>query len=385
MNTEKNVIKLAVISVAVAIALSACGGGGGDGGSNGSNAGATQPSTPAVPPTPGSSTSVPPQTSVPAPTYASDSPSATIFSKLNAYRQALGVGLMKQDADLDKAAIAHANYGLQNVPSRAISALGHDENASLPGYTGASPVQRAQVAGAPSTEWVGEVAFSGYGPVVQTTGADCANTWLNSVYHLQGVTANSESMGVGVATTVTTPPAGQQPAMWSFCVLDMGTTTGVPAAPNLSVPTQTNSIPSSGGQQFATNLIVHAPYIDEAGVATALTLGEVPNPAPDLGAPGRPIMVRVNAAAGNTLTVSNFQLVDNTGAAVSARILVPQGAVAGSTASVTADPNNGLSPGVAFLLPLAQLKANTKYTVTFAGARDGSPISTSWSFTTGAQ
>ncbi|RDS99117.1 CAP domain-containing protein, partial [Burkholderia contaminans] len=148
---------------------------------------------------------------------------------------------MKQDADLDKAAIAHANYGLQNVPSRAISALGHDENASLPGYTGASPVQRAQVAGAPSTEWVGEVAFSGYGPVVQTTGADCANTWLNSVYHLQGVTANSESMGVGVATTVTTPPAGQQPAMWSFCVLDMGTTTGVPAPPHTSTPTQPNA------------------------------------------------------------------------------------------------------------------------------------------------
>jgi len=96
-------------------------------------------------------------------------------------------------------------------------------------------------------------------------------------------------------------------------------------------------------------------------------------------------MVRVNAAAGNTLTVSNFQLVDKTGAVVSTRILVPQSAVSGSTASVTADPNNGLSPGVAFLLPLAQLKANTKYTVTFSGARDGSPMSTSWSFTTGAQ
>jgi len=268
MNTEKNVIKLAVISIAAALALSACGGGGGDGGSNGSTAGGTQPTTPTSPSTPGGPTSIPPQTSVPAPTYPSDSPSSVMFSTLNAYRQAMGVGLMKQDTVLDKAAIAHANYGLQNVPSRAISALGHDESASLPGYTGASPVQRAQAAGAPSTEWVGEVAFGGYGPVVQTTGADCANTWLNSVYHLQGVTANSESMGVGVATTVTTPPAGQQPAMWAFCVVDMGTITGVPGAPNLGSPTQSNSIPSSGGQQFATNLVVHAPFSDETGVST---------------------------------------------------------------------------------------------------------------------
>jgi uncharacterized protein YkwD len=366
MNTEKSIINLIAISVAAAFALSACGGGGGDGGSNGSTGASTQPSTPTSPPTPGSSPSVPPQTSVPAPTYPSDSPRAALFAQLNDYRRALGVGLMKQDAALDKAANAHANYGLQNVQSRAITFLGHDENASLPGFTGAWPLQRAQAAGAPATVWVGEVITGSYGPVVQTTGTDCGSTWINSVYHLQGVTANFESMGVGITTMVTTPPAGQQPAQSAFCVVDMGATTG-------------------GGQQFATNLVVHAPYSDEAGVALALTPNEIPNPAPDLSAPGRPIMVRVNAVDKNTLTVTSFLLVDSAGATVPARILVPQSAVSGSTAAVTSDPNNMLAPGVAFLLPLAALKPSTQYTVTFAGARDGKPMSTTWSFTTGTK
>ncbi|TES96126.1 MULTISPECIES: CAP domain-containing protein [Burkholderia cepacia complex] len=384
MKTEKKIIKLVAISVVATFVLSACGGGG-DGGSNTPSTGTGQPSTPTTPPTSPSSPSVPPQTSVPAPTYPSDSPSAALFAQLNAYRQALGVGLMKQDAALDKAANAHANYGLQNVPTRAINFLGHDENASLPGFTGAWPLQRAQAAGAPAAEWVGEVISGSYGPVVQTTGTDCGSTWINSVYHLQGMTANSESMGVGVATTVTTPPAGQQPAMWAFCVVDMGTTTGVPGAPDANQASQVNSIPTSGGQQFATDLVVHAPYSNETGVALAIAPGESPNPAPDLSAPGRPIMVRVNAANNDTLTVSNFQLVDSTGAVVQARILVPQSAVSGSSAAVTADPNNMLSPGVAFLLPLAALKPSTQYTVTFAGARDGKPMSTTWSFTTGTK
>ncbi|AJW93599.1 cysteine-rich secretory family protein (plasmid) [Burkholderia gladioli] len=384
MKTEKKIITLVAISVVATFVLTACGGGG-DGGGGSASSGASQSTTPTSPPTSPSSQSVPPQTSVPASTYPSDSPSAALFAQINAYRLALGVGLMKQDAALDKAATAHASYGLQNVPNGTITFLGHDENASLPGFTGAWPLQRAQAAGAPAAEWVGEVISGSFGPVVQTTGTDCGSTWINSVYHLQGVTANSESMGVGVATTVTTPPAGQQPAMWAFCVVDMGTATGVPGAPDANQASQVNSIPTSGGQQFATDLVVHAPYSDETGVALAIAAGESPNPAPDLSAPGRPIMVRVNAANNDTLTVSSFQLVDGTGAVVPARVLVSQTAVSGSTAAVTADPNNMLSPGVAFLLPLAPLKQSTQYTATFAGARDGKPLSTTWSFTTGTK
>ncbi len=94
-------------------------------------------------------------------------------------------------------------------------------------------------------------------------------------------------------------------------------------------------------------------------------------------------MVKVNAASGNVLTVSNFQLVDNTGAQVPARILVNDKAAAASKATVQPDPK--VWQGVAFLLPLQPLKPNTTYTVTFAGERDATPMNTTWSFTTAAK
>ncbi len=119
-------------------------------------------------------------------------------------------------------------------------------------------------------------------------------------------------------------------------------------------------------------MVVHSPISNETGVRTAMA-PEAPNPASDVSAPGRPIMVRVNAEKGNTLSVAKFTLTDSSGANVAARILVPSSAQATSTAS-TADPNNLLPNGTAVLLPLAPLNANTTYTVTFNGARDGAAL-----------
>ena len=101
--------------------------------------------------------------------------------------------------------------------------------------------------------------------------------------------------------------------------------------------------------------------------------------------PGAPIMLLVNAAsAGDILTVSSFSLTASGGVNVPARIILPSAALTGSIAGATADVNNTLGAGVAFLLPLTALSANTTYTVTFNGARDGKPLSKTWSFTTGA-
>jgi hypothetical protein len=139
----------------------------------------------------------------------------------------------------------------------------------------------------------------------------------------------------------------------------------------------------SGGQQLATGAIAVSPLNNETGVARSM-VAEVPNPAADLANPGRPIMVRVNAAVpGDVLTVSSFTLTSAGGAVVPARIIVPSAALTGSTSSATADSNNVLSPGVAFLLPLAPLAANTTYTASFSGTRDGKPISVTSTWTTG--
>jgi uncharacterized protein YkwD len=373
--------KLAWIVATTALLLSACGGGS-DGGAAPSS-GSASPTTGTSPnaPTP-SASALPPQTSVPAPSYVANSTSAQIYSVINDYRQALGVGLMKQDVALDAAAVAHANYEATNLSSGAIQGYAHNENPSLPSFTGASPLARAHAAGAPKNAWVGEVVGGAYEPIpTGRSGTACAAQWLNTIYHLQGVTSNSESMGIGI---VSITPTTKIPGVASTCVVDMGTSTGVTTPPDPNNPIDGNGIPASGGQQFAPNLIVHSPYSNETNVVTAMN-PEVPNPAPDLSSPGRPIMVRMNVANDSTLTIANYQLTDNTGATVPARILVSQKSKAGSTANVYLDPNNLIYRGVAFLLPLTPLKPNTQYTVTFAGARDGTSMSTSWSFTTGAQ
>jgi hypothetical protein len=161
------------------------------------------------------------------------------------------------------------------------------------------------------------------------------------------------------------------------CASDFGTSTGVPSNP---LP---NGFTSSGGQILQVGLVYHSPYANESNVALAMR-AESPNPAIDIAVPGRPILVRVNAQEGNTLTVSQFTMTDGSGSVVPARILVQAKAQAGSTATTVVDPNNLLASGTVILLPLAPLKASTTYTVTFNGARDGSAVSATWNFTTAA-
>ncbi|WP_321959249.1 CAP domain-containing protein [Burkholderia cenocepacia] len=378
MNGQGKKISLTLISVLVAGALAACGGGGDGGSSNGNpstgNGGNTGGANP-----PANNSALPPQTSVPAATYPDQSATAALYAAINGYRQSLGVGLLRQDSNLDVAATAHAKYEQTNLLSGALQALGHDEASTLPGFTGAWPLLRAQAAGAPKTQFVSEVVAANFGASGDAANAlGCWSQLVNTVYHLVSVTTNTESVGVGVAT----PLQANNPAY--FCVIDLGTSTGLTRSPNPSSTVDLNASPAEGGQQVDANLVVTSPYDGEVNVATRMSV-EAPNPASDIAQPGRPIMVRVNAAQNNKLTATSFQLTDASGAVVATRVLLPASAVTGSVAGAVADPNNLLPAGTAFLIPTAPLQPNTRYTVTFGGARDGSSRNKTWSFTTGAQ
>lgn len=298
-----------------------------------------------------------------------------MFTTINAYRSQIGVGMVAQDPLLDGAAQSHAQYEQINFTSGAESSLTHTENSGNPGFYEAWPYLRARKAGTAANLWVGEVVAASWssGNNGENDGASCAQQWINTVYHLESITGNQTSVGLGYVA----PPSA--PA-YSFCVADFG----VLSSPAPATESDYNSIAFNSGQQIPMGQVVHAPYTDEANVALAMQ-AESPNPAPDLPAPGRPIMVRVNAQSGNVLTVDSFVLKDSSGNVVPARILVQPAAVSGSKAAVTADVNNHVFAGTAFLLPLAHLTANTAYTATFSGARDGTPISTSWQFTTAAR
>jgi uncharacterized protein YkwD len=307
---------------------------------------------------------------VPASTYTSGTAQASIFAQLNAYRSAMGVGLIKQDTILDTSASAHALYLVNNFANSNITAVTHNEVSNFSNYYEATPLSRARKAGVPATEWIGEVAAVGLN---QSTGdanaASCVDQYLNTVYHAIAATSIQETIGVGFQTNTGQGTYG--------CVLDFGETTNVTGTP------ADNGFYPGGGQQMATDAIAVSPYPNEANVARAM-VAETPNPAPDLASPGRPVYARMTVAnAGDVVTVTSFTLKAPDGSSVPGRIIVPSSAMTGSTGA-TADVNNALFNGVVVFLPLAPLAANTTYTASFSGQRDGKPVSKSWAYTTGA-
>ncbi|SIO72875.1 Cysteine-rich secretory protein family protein [Burkholderia sp. GAS332] len=364
-------IAFTAVSLAATMMLVACGGGGGGSSNTGAAAPASGASTPAsTAPTTNSGNL---QTSVPTAAYTGGTAQASIFSQLNAYRSAMGVGLLKQDSILDTSASAHALYLVDNFANGNITSVTHNEVSTFADYYEATPLSRAQKAGAPATEWIAENAAVGLNQATGDANAsNCLGQYLNTVYHLQGATVIQETIGIGFQTNLAQGTYG--------CVLDFGETTNVVGTPTA------NGLYVGGGQQMATTTIAHSPISNETNVARAM-VAESPNPAPDLTSPGRPLMVRMTAAsAGDVLTVSSFTLTAADGTVVPARIIVPSAAMTGSTGA-TADVNNGLYPGVVFLLPQAPLAANTTYTAAFSGQRNGKPVSATpitWTFTTGS-
>jgi Cysteine-rich secretory protein family len=307
---------------------------------------------------------------VPTPTYASGSAQAVAFSTLNTYRSTLGVGEVQQDPILDTSASAHATYLNVNLASGALTVLSHDEVTTLADFYADTPLDRAQKAGAVATEWIGEALGDSEATPDSAASSDCVAGLLDTVYHLQTMTGPQQTVGIGFV------PQGT-PVNFAVCSFDFGSTSGVYGTP------VANSIPIYGGQQMAATTIVHAPLSGETNVATAMR-SESPNPVPSFAAPGRPLMVRVRAdQAGDVLTVSSFTLTASDGTVVSGEIMIPAGAAAGSAASAIVDPNVLLGQGIAFFIPSSPLAANTVYTASFTGARDGTPINLSWPFTTG--
>lgn len=359
---------------AVSLILSACGGGGGDSGANNSTAPASVASAPSSS-TP-VNTNVAPVTSVPAATYDPSSGQIGMYQAINDYRKNVGVGLVAQNNTLDTAAQAHAVYVQSNFNSGVLNSLVHSEESSNASFYASTPYQRGQKAGAPADMWIGEEVAAGYSPTDTLTqdGVDCASQWINTVYHLQGITDNFLTIGMGFVA----PSSNQHP--YYFCVADGGTISD----PAPADATLYNTNPLDGGQQLPAGTLVHVPYANESNVAVAM-VAESTNPAPDLPNPGRPIMVRVNAQTANKLTVTNFQLTDAAGAPVAARVILPTSALSGSMPSATADVNNNVRTGVAFLLPLKPLLPNAIYNVNFSGARDGVAIASAWTFSTAAK
>ena len=276
-----------------------------------------------------------PLMSVAEPTYARGSGHLALFKAINGLRAQLGVGLLTQDARLDTAAQAHAIYLSSNNVAQ------HDEAAENPDFFDASPLLRGRKAGAPADQWVGEVVGAARGPNDSEIGQRCFDQWLHTVYHLQSLVTNQESIGIGFSA--------RGALGLNLCVLDFGTSTGAQPDP------ASNGVPYGGGQHFDAGTFITLPRNGDSDVQGGFNFsGESPHPAPDIERPGRPLMVYANGAAAEVLSVAVFKLANGDGAEVPARVLVSHGAKANGSVGVA---DAYIRNNAAFLLPLAPLDA----------------------------
>jgi uncharacterized protein YkwD len=297
---------------------------------------------------------VPSSTSVPPNTYSSTSFQLGYFARINAVRQALGVGLLAQSSDLDTSSQAQALYNAVNFNPSTMTGVdpstgdlyAHSEDLGMPDFYGATPQARATLAGY-SLGGVGEVAGN---TLVNdaNSGLLAANQLLDTVYHRANILLETyQYLGIGVDT------ASNSYEGYGWYVSDMGT---VNNAQTLSTGTLV-TYPADG----ATDAF---PYFCNSC--------EDPSPVPSLPsnqALGGPISVQI--AAGHTLSVTSFTLADADGSPVTVYLSDGQ-----------TDTSGYLPSNVAFIIPEAPLSPGETYTATFSGSDGSTALSKTWSFTT---
>jgi uncharacterized protein YkwD len=333
--TSLAILFRAVAAAACLAALGACGGGGG--------------STPAPPPPPPPpSGPLEAQLSVPTP-IGYDGDRLAAFNRLNEVRLSAGLGMLAQQALMDQAAQAHAEWEVAN------NVYGHVETAGTAGFAGVEWWDRDEALGyTPATG--GEDVSSGYAAVA------AVNAFVNGAYHRIAIlTFESVDVGIGRSTLnashVSTP-----------VVIDMAVPQGDRAR--------------GLGQRAQASIAGAAiwPLDGSQGVATHMGI-EMPNPVPgtDVGLLGTPVSITV--ASSNAIAASRFGITNlSTGAEVPTIVL-----------DHASDPNGELPRYYIAAIPLGPLDPHTTYAVAFSGrvTSDLPGASTdlvrNWQFSTGAE
>ena len=328
---------------AVCGALAGCGGGGGDGAPSASPA-------PVAAPAPAAAASGPLAAVlwVTAPVgYNADRLAA--FDRLNAIRLSAGLGLLAQNAVLDQAAQAHADWEIAN------DTYAHAEAAGTSGFTGVNWWNRDEALGYAPLGGA-ELLSSGVGAAAAVDGL------VNVVYHRAALLA-FEPLDVGIG--------------WSGAVAGK---VSQPLVMDLTRPADDPVRSLGQAAQAAIAGVAVWPLDGAVGVATRMG-AENPDPVPgvDVGTLGTPASITVSSAL--TIAATSFRLTHaGTGVDVPAIVL-----------SNSNDPNFLLPPSFIALVPVGPLQADTTYAVSFTGSvvdgALGTPrsLSKAWTFSTGSQ
>jgi len=320
----------------LAALLAACGGGE-------SGGGGSLPAGPA--PSPPDPEITRPITDMPTSSYTGDKLAA--FGRLNEARLAAGVGAVRQDAELDAAAQAHATYQVRNYM------VGHGEDPSRPWFTGVDHASRAAAQGY-TGNIVAEVLT--YVP----PGIDAVESLLHSVYHLHGVLEpRANQIGLGVDRTTTPGPLDSTS-------ITLGTT-------DLSLLPIVSAWHWPVGKQTDVN-------------PRFVPASESPNPAPDLAVTGTPIMFCGSEGRYAPLRIARAAMKDaRTLDKIPLRLLRYVGVTVDATvdAQVITDANlRTVHQGCMFLLPSVELEHGKTYEVDVQAIQAGKPVGQVWTFST---
>lgn len=314
-------IAITAVSLAATMMLVACGGGGG----SSAAAPSTAASTPAAVPA-----------NLATPQYASDSAQLAAFNLLNQQRQQCGFPALQDNAALDQAAQAHAQY---QATSNAISDTEVSGNA---GFTGVSYVDRAAHFGYTQNSGFGGVSGGYYTNATLTEtqyGQQLVYDWLSGVYHI----------GIGV---------------WPATAIGIGKV----ATTYNGFPQVLGSMTLANFQPMTTSAPLTFPCQGTTGVAYSAG-GEIPTPPGTSGNWGTPVAVAGNST--DTIVLQSGTMTDSSGHVITLQLL-----------DSANDPNKILPAFVGVAFPTTPLTPNTTYTVSITGTWNGKPFSRNFSFTT---
>ena len=331
------------LSVIATSALIACGGGGG---------GSTAPVSAApvvIAPVAGTPAAADLVAAVAASTYspALQAEELSAFNTLNAERSRCGFGLLAHSPALDATAKGHADWQLIN------NFRGHFQSVGTPGFTGASPADRATAAGYAwtgladeNTSLIGANVKAGYG-------ASSVRTLLQAPYHAAGLLSGFRDVGFSIRNDV-----------------EVSSTFGARVVAQVNL-----GHTSVGPQSLGTGDVATYPCAGTTGVDRQL-LNESPNPVPGRNLAVNPLgsSILILVREGQTLVITSASMTSvATGLPVTLRAPVT---------SVN-DPNTKVGTHQAFISADAPLQANSAYDVIVTGTNNGVAFSRSLRFTTG--
>lgn len=359
--TSKPMTQASTFSLALILSLSlvACGGGGG-GSAATPNAEITAKATALT-------VVAPTQTvTIPNSTYPANSVEHGAWTILQQGRMLCGFGALTQNANLDRAAVAHAIYLVNKSFTSATSELSHYErdinqrpDVNNPYYTGEYPWDRTNYQGygdqvaeiLEATVWDYDSRNPPVFPTPEQRGANSMRSLMNTVYHLIGAMYHGSDVGLGADIQDVSLSGTSRREEYRF-----GSLNGFQNNPIVLGPRVMATYPCEGSANIPTGFKPDS---------------ESPNPFPNM-APGAtvgpPIYLKVDAGQTLTLTSSNVS---------SGGVNVPTVVLSHGN-----DPQHEIGLNEAFVVPAVALQPNTSYQVTLTYQIDGVAFSRSFTMTT---